>query len=182
MTPKISAVHIHKEEEPYPEIIMERLQATPDFFSEILVVSKCPSIYHRYLAAKTAKSDICYVQDSDCMVNHQVLFKSYNGQITNAMPIEFQEKYKGFGCTLIGFGTYFPKSSLSCFDKYIAKYGVDQHLLREADRIFTFLNQPWNTVTMPHENLPSAMTLDKMGYQENHYKSMEEALEKCRSL
>ncbi len=178
--PKISAVLITKLEV-YPEIIMERLDLN-DFFDEIIVVPQSGSVYNRYLAAGGAKNDIIYVQDDDCMVNHQVLFRKYNGQITNTMTKEFQEKYATMGCTLVGWGCYFPKSMLSCFDRYIAKYGVDDHLLREADRIFTHLNQPWNTVIQPHEDLRQSTDPDRMGYHPDHYKSAQEALEKAKTL
>ena len=177
---KISAVLITKEKE-YPPLVLERLTCT-DFFDEILIVTECDSIYHRYLAAKQAKNDIVYVQDDDCMVNYQELFKHYNGQITNAMTKPFVEKYKGTGCALVGWGCFFPKSALDVFDKYIEKYGIDEHLLREADRIFTFLNEPFNTVILPHEDLAQAQAPDRMGYEENHYKSMNEALEKAKAL
>ncbi len=175
--PKISAVLITRESQ-YPEIILDRIDI--DFFDEIIVVPECPSIYHRYVAAKTAKNDLIYVQDDDCMVNFQVLFSKYDGRLTNTMTKTFQEKYKDLGCTLVGWGTYFPKSMLACFDKYIAKYGVDQHLLRESDRIFTAMNQPWNTVIQPHEDL--FQSPERMGYQPEHYSSMAEALEKVKAI
>lgn len=174
---KVSCIVITREEGLHP-LILERLDI--DFFDEILIIPECPSVYKRYEAAKTAKNDIIYVQDDDCLVNFQVLYSKYNGQITNTMTKAFQEKYKDKGCTLVGWGCYFPKSLLSCFDKYVEKYGVDQHLLREADRIFTYLNQPWNTVIQPHEDL--FQTHDRMGYQPDHYTSMTEALEKAKSL
>lgn len=177
--PKISAVLITRKTE-FPEIIMERL-LQGDFFDEVLVVAECPSVYHRYLAAKRAKNDIVYIQDDDALLNHQVLFQSYNGQITNAIPKAFIEKYRDTGITLVGWGCFFNKSMLSCFDRYIEKYGVDQHLLREADRIFTYLNGPdFNTVTMPHEDL--FQNGDRMWNEEDHYKSMNEALEKVKAL
>lgn len=174
---KISCVLITREPE-YPEIIMERLDL--GFFDEILVVAECQSVYHRYLAAVKAKNDIIYVQDDDCLVNYQVLFSKYNGKITNTMTLPFQEKYKDSGCTLVGWGCYFPKHMMSVFHKYIAKYGMDAHLLREADRIFTCLNQPFNTVIMPHEDI--FQHRDRMGYQPEHYTSMAEAIEKCKNL
>lgn len=174
---KISAILITREPE-FPEIILDRLDL--DFFDEILIYNNCPSVYHRYLCAAKAKNQTIYVQDDDCMVNYQVLFEKYNGQITNTMTKDFQKKYENLECTLVGWGCYFPKSMLSVFDKYIAKYGVDQHLLREADRIFTNLNRPWNTVIQPHEDL--FQTPDRMGFQPEHYTSMREAIEKCKAL
>lgn len=174
---KISCILIEKGPE-YPEIVLDRLDL--DFFDEIQIVVDCPSVYHRYLAAKRAKNDLIYIQDSDCFVNYQVLFQKFDGRLTNTMTKDFQKKYENLECTLVGWGCYFPKSMLSCFDKYIEKYGVDQHLLREADRIFTYLNRPWNTVIQPHEDL--FQTPDRMGYQEEHYRSMKEAIEKCHAL
>lgn len=177
--PKISCVLITRFDE-YPEIILERLTCT-DFFDEVLIVANSGNVYNRYVvAAQQAQNQLIYIQDDDCMVNHQVLFRHYNGQITNAMPKAFIEKYKDSGCTLVGWGCYFNKSHLQVFDKYIAKYGVDEHLQREADRIFTYLNQPFNTVVMPHEDL--FQTPDRMGLQPNHYTSMQEALEKAKTL
>lgn len=176
--PKISCILIEKDST-YPKQVFERLEC--GIFDEIIIKVDCPSVYERYIVAQKASNDIIYVQDSDCLVNHQELFKHYDGRITNAMPKDFQEKYKDMGCTLVGWGAFFPKSMLSVFDRYIAKYGDnDPHLLREADRIFTFLNSPWNTITMPHEDL--FQTHERMGYQPEHYASMEEALKKTRQL
>ena len=132
------------------------------------------------LPAQKAKNTVCYIQDSDCMVNYQVLFQKFDGRLTNTMTKDFVEKYTDTGCTLVNWGCYFPKSMLSVFDKYIEKYGVDQTLLREADRIFTYLNQPFNTVLMPHEDLFQDET--RMGVQPGHYESMREAIEKCKAL
>lgn len=175
----VTAVLITREVE-YPNIILERLTCT-DFFKDIIIVTECPSVYHRYLAAAKAETEHVFVIDDDALVNFQVLWSKYDKErITNTMTLPFQEKYKDAGCTLVGWGCYFPKKMLSVFDKYIAKYGIDQHLLREADRIFTHLNQPWNTVIQPHEDLNQ--TQDRMGYQPEHYISMNEALEKARSL
>lgn len=162
----------------YPEIILERLDL--GFFDEILIQAKCPSVYHRYLAAQQAKNEIIYFQDDDAMVNYQVLFKHYNGRITNTMTLPFQKQYEKAGCTLVGWGCYFPKSMLNVFEKYIAKYGVDKHLLREADRIFTYLNQPFNTIIMPHEDL--FQTAGRMSTQSYHFQSAQEAMEKIKNL
>lgn len=175
----VTAVLITRDVE-YPNIILERLICT-DFFKDIIIVTECQSVYHRYLAAAKAETEHVFVLDDDALVNFQFLWSKYDKKrITNAMPLPFIEKYKNVGCTLVGWGCYFPKSMISVFDKYIAKYGIDQHLLREADRIFTHLNQPWNTVIQPHEDLNQ--TQDRMGYQPEHYISMNEALEKCKLL
>ena len=177
---KISAVLIEKGPE-YPQIVMERL--TLGFFDEIIVETNCPSIYRRYELAEKAKNEIIYVQDSDCLVNYQSLFKHYNGRITNTLTLPFQKRYDDMGCTLVGWGTFFDKSMLSVFDKYIAKYGEDEHLLREADRVFTYLNKPFNTIIQPHEDL--FQDGNRMSSPENiefHFASANEALRKCSLL
>lgn len=175
----VTAVLITREVE-YPNIVLERLNCT-DFFKDIIIVTECPSVYHRYLAAAKAETEHIFVLDDDTLVNFQVLWSKYDKErITNTMTLPFIEKYKDMGCTLVGWGCYFPKSMISVFDRYIAKYGIDAHLLREADRIFTFLTYPWNTVVQPHEDL--YQTPDRMGYQEDHYKSAFEAIEKCKNL
>lgn len=175
--PKISCVLITKRKE-YPEIILDRLDL--GFFDEILIVAESDSVYKRYLAAKKAKNEIIYVQDDDCLVNYQVLFKHFNGLITNTMTKPFQTVYEPTGCTLVGWGCYFNKATLSAFDKYVEKYGVDNHLLREADRIFTYMNRPFNTVIMPHEDLFQDEA--RMSNDPEHFQSAYDALEKVRVL
>lgn len=177
---KISAVLITREKK-YPSIIMERL--TLGFFDEILVHTECPNIYSRYLLANQAKNEIIYFQDDDALVNYQNLFKHYNGRITNSITEGFKNFYDPLGCTLVGWGCFFPKSMLSVFDKYIAKYGdKDEHLLREADRIFTFLNSPFNSILMPHEDLKRANSDEAMWKEPEHFPSAYEAIAKCKTL
>jgi hypothetical protein len=140
-------------------------------------------VYKRYELAKQVKNDIIYVQDDDCLVNYQNLFKHYDGRITNTMTLPFKQKYDDMGCTLVGWGAYFPKSMLSVFDKYIEKYGMDEHLYREADRIFTYLNKPFNTIIQPHEDLfQDGNRMSSPANVEFHFQSANEALRKCSLL
>lgn len=181
MKEKITAVLIEKSPV-YPKLVLERLDL-PGTFDEILIMENCPSVYHRYLIAQKAQNSIIYVQDSDCFVNFQVLFEKYDGRITNAMTKEFIAKYKDTGITLLGWGAFFDKKMLTCFDPYIAKYGEnDPHLLREADRIFSYLNQPHNVVELPHEDLKEAQDSTRMGYEKIHYESMDQAIQKAKTL
>lgn len=178
----VTAVLITREKDEYPPLVLERLTCT-EFFQDILIVLDSPSVYQRYLAAAKAETQHVFIIDDDALVNFQVLWTHYDKKrITNAITEPFQRKYEPMGCTLVGWGCYFPQSMLSVFDRYIAKYGVDDHLLREADRIFTAMNRPWNEVRLPHEDLPQATKEDRMGYQPDHYKSAQEALEKVKSL
>lgn len=176
---KISCCLITKEKE-YPKIVLERL--TLGFFDEILICTESPSVYKRYELAKQAKNEIIYVQDDDALVNYQVLFKHYDGRITNTMTEDFQNFYQPLGCTLVGWGCFFPKSMLSVFDKYISRYGMDHHLYREADRIMSYLNSPFNTIIMPHEDLKRANSNEAMWKEPEHFPSAYEAIEKCKLL
>ena len=178
---KVTAVLITTKNE-YPPICLERL--TLGFFSEIIIETNCPHIYRRYELAAKASSETIFTIDDDALVNYQQLFKHYNGRITNAMTLPFQKKYEEMGCTLMGWGSFFPKSMLDVFVSYIERYGDDlTHLLREADRIFTYLNKPFNTIIMPHEDLPQGE--DRMSSPKNyefHMNSAAEALRKCSLL
>lgn len=177
----ISCVLITKEKK-YPQIILDRLQL--GFFDEIIIKTESQSVYQRYELAKEAKNHTIYFQDDDALVNYQSLFKHYDGcRITNTMTLPFQKKYEPMGCTLIGWGCYFPKGMIRALDRYIDKYGKDEHLFREADRIFTYLNRPFNTIIQPHEDL--FQDENRMSSPKNvefHFQSANEALEKCRLL
>lgn len=183
MIPPISAVLITIKDK-YPEQVWERLNLK--FFDEYIIETNCPSIYRRYELAKQAKNDIIYFQDDDCLVNYQQLFKKYDGRLTNTMTLPFQAQYEPLGCTLVGWGCYINRSMLSVFDKYIERYGHDEHLYRESDRIFTYLNRPFNTIIQPHEDL--FQDEERMSTKSNgeiiqeHFTSRDEALRKCSLL
>jgi len=149
-------------------------------FGEVIIRTQSPSVFTRYLEAEKAKNDIIYFQDDDAIIDYKELFGHYDGTLTNTMTEHHYKAYRGSGATLVGWGCYFPKSMLKVFSRYIEKYGIDAHLLREADRIFTFLNQPHNTQIMTHKDLEQ--TADKMSFEVNHYVSAKQAIEKCRLL
>lgn len=155
-------------------------EITLDGFGEILIVPNSPNVFQRYVTATQAMHDVIYVQDDDCIVDYKELFGHYNGQLTNSMTEHHQRAYQGSGATLVGWGCFFPKKALRVFTKYLDRYGKDFHLLREADRIFTYLNQPHNTVIMPHQDL--AQTPDRMSFEPMHYEWAKQAIAKCRVL
>jgi hypothetical protein len=99
------------------------------------------------------------------------------------MTLPFQQKYESTGCTLVGWGAYFSRDKISVFDKYIERYGMDDHLYREADRIFTYLNKPFNTIIQPHEDLfQNEERMSSPNNIEFHFASATEALRKCSLL
>jgi hypothetical protein len=170
---KATFVGITKEKE-YPKEI------DTSEFDEVLIKTESPSVYERYILASKARNEIVYVQDDDCTIDYKALFEHYNGQITNGITQHHYDWYKDKNVTLVGWGCFFPKIMLKNIGKYASKYGVDAHLLREADRIFTYLNQPFNSVIMGHVDF-SEQT-GRMWNESNHWTSMAEAIEKCKTL
>lgn len=170
----ITAVLITKKERyPFQETGIYQLD-----FDEVIVSTESPNVYQRYVQASKARNDIIFVQDDDAIVDYKALFKHYNGQLTNGITPHHYNAYKDTGATLVGWGCFFPKKMLDVFSKYIDKYGEDFHLFREADRIFTVLNQPHNTIIMEHEDLPQ--TADRMSLEEMHYVWAKEAIAKTK--
>lgn len=169
-----SAVLITKEKK-YPQDVLDSLKE----FDEIIVKTESPSIYQRYLLAGQARHDIIYVQDDDCLTDYRALWEHYDGRLTNAMTEHHKGYYRGAGITLVGWGCYFPKQMLNSLDKYIGRWGVDSLLLREADRAFTYLNQPHNEIIMPHVDLRQE---GRMSHERTHYASMRLMLDKLRLL
>lgn len=174
---KISCILITKKSE-YPKKVLDRLNT--GFFDEILIKTESPSVYERYLLAKQAKNYTIYFQDDDCFTNYQELYKYYDSRLTNGITENHKAYYDPLDATLVGWGCFITKPMLDVFEKYIAKYGEDAHLLREADRIFTYFNRPFNSIIMHHEDLPQEP--DRMSFEENHYKSAHEAIDKCKQI
>jgi len=123
-----------------------------------------------------AKNDLIYVQDDDCLVDVRELYKHYNGQLTNAIKRGHLESYRGSGITLVGWGCFFPKKMVEMPDleKYIKKYDIDDLLLSQADRVFTYFNQPHNSIVMPIIDLPRATDSTRMSTQSDHWTNLQE--------
>ena len=170
----ISAVLITKEKE-YPI----DLKPFHEFFDEVLVKRESPSVYERYELAKYAKGDTIYFQDDDAIVDFKELYKHYDGRLTNGITQHHRNYYEGTGISLVGWGCYYPKEMIGNMDKYISKYGKDAHLLREADRIFTYLNQPHNSKLMEHQDINQQ---NRMSHDPKHYQYILEVLEKLKTI
>ena len=167
---KVSAVLITREAE-WPR------DARVDFdFDEVLVGTKSPNVFRRFELAMTARNDVVYVQDDDCSIDIEQLWRKYDGRLTNAQTPEHQRVYGGTGMTLIGWGAFFPKRLID-FSRWIARYGkVDQ---MECDRIFTFLAQPHNTIVMPIRQFTRPV---RMCNQPGHYQVRDRLLTMLKEL
>lgn len=142
-----------------------------DFIDEILIHDNTKENlmgYGRYVTAKKAKNDTIYVQDDDCIIEVEKLYKHYDGtKLINGMKAGHLGMYGGAD-SMVGWGTFFDKSWIKVLDKYISEYGVDDILIREADRIFTSL-LPRYTVVMDVEDFPSANSEEALYRQPNHW-------------
>lgn len=174
---KATAVLITKQSE-YPK---EALDALTGKFDEILIETSCPAVFRRYDLALRAKNEIIYFQDDDCVVDVEALFKAYDGRITNNISPGHFENYKDKGVTLIGWGAFFPKSMIN-FVKYLAKHPIDSLFLSQTDRIFTYLNQPFNQQIITINHLPSATATDRMSTQADHWSNLERILWRLNTL
>ena len=172
-----TCVLITKEKE-YPQ---EILRALPDF-DEFIVEENCPNIYRRYELAMQAKNDVIYVQDDDCIVNPVNLIFKYEDNLTNAMTEHHLNWYRDKGVTLVGFGTFFPKRMLLKIKPYLDRFGADKLLLREADRVFTYFNQPHNSIIMPIRNLNTATDSSRMSTQREHYESLDRIIDRLKTF
>lgn len=173
---KATCVLITKEKE-YPKEVLDSL---PEF-DELIIETECPSVLRRYELAIHAKNDIIYVQDDDCLVDTKALFEKYNGQLTNFMSPHHKSWYEGTGITLVGWGTYFPKSMVD-FTTYLDKYPPDALLLREADRVFTYLNQPHNSIVKDINHLPTATLGDRMSATGEHWDTLNQIKQRLQTL
>lgn len=171
-----TAVLITKEKE-YPKEVLDSL---PEF-EEVLIEVNCPNILRRYELASQARNNLIYVQDDDCIADVEKLESLYNGQITNAMTEHHFNWYGGSGITLIGWGAFFPKDMIN-FDRYLDKYPIDELFLREADRVFTFLNQPHNSFVMDINILPTATLGDRMSSTSEHWETLSKIKERLYTL
>ena len=155
-----------------------------DFIDEILIRDNTEDnlmCYGRYLTAKEAKNDTIYVQDDDCIIDVETLYRRYDGtKLVNGMKDTHIRAYSGKD-SIVGWGTFFDKSWIKVLDKYINKYGEDDVLVREADRIFTSL-LPRETIVMEIKDFPSATSIDALYNNPEHYAYKSKALHRVREL
>lgn len=171
-----TAVLITKEKE-YPKVILDSLPP----FDEVIIETECPSVLRRYEIAQRAHNELIYVQDDDCIVDVLELYKHYNGQLTNAISSHHFNFYQGTGITLIGWGAFFPKKMVD-FSPYIDQYGITNLLLTQADRVFTYLNQPHNSIVMDINHLPTAMAEGRMSTSAGHWDKLEQIKQQLYGL
>ncbi len=153
------------------------------FIDDIIIADEEGSIYKRYTAMKRARNDTIYTQDDDCIVDVKHLYGYFDGtKLINGMKPERAKYYSGPD-TLVGWGAFIDRKWLRCFNQYIAVYGVDDILQREADRVFTCLCEVKRvTVITAIVDFPSAMSPESLSLQPNHESSRKVAVDRCEKL
>lgn len=157
-----------------------------EFITEILICDNNVNriIYGRYETALKAANEDIYVQDDDCIVNNiRQMHKLYDGTLfINSIKANRMSDYNGQE-SLVGWGAFFNKNWITVLNKYIEIYGEDSLLLREADRIFTYLLEvPRLTVAANVTDFPCANDKSSLGYQKEHQESRQEALRRCKII
>ena len=175
-----------------PMIVEDLLKYS--FISEIIIVdhSKCDNLmaYGRFLYSKKAQNQIIYSQDDDCIVhNIQGIYTKFMEDKTKVAysGIEgYEKKIETYGdkqLALLGWGSMFNKDWIGVLDKYEKIDGRDHCFYREADRIFTLLqNKHHNFVGGGITHLEGKDNLDALCQQSDHITFKNLAIQRCLKI
>jgi hypothetical protein len=187
---KISAVLIRYQRPKELTAIIRHLEQF-DFIDEVLIRDNRfinHITYGRYEQMKQARNEFIYVQDDDCIVNNlQQLYDEFVNHrglcMVNNLKRSHIEIHKRRQDSLVGWGTIVNRQWASVLDWYIGNFGKDAVLLREADRIFTYLCPATKfKVVADITDFDSAMSTSALSLQHNHFASRDIALERCKWL
>ena len=140
-------------------------------------------VYGRYAAIKEAKHPVLYSQDDDCVVDTAAIVAAYErGHVVCNMPAAKQAEYAAIapGIALVGWGACFDAAAVTVFDRYLERYGPDELLLRECDRVFTCLNRT-KLIDVPITHLPQAFD-GRMGNESRHLDDLAEIRRRIQTL
>ncbi len=186
---KVSAVILSWKRPEEVGAIVENLHQY-DFIDEIIIAVNKPDdnkkCYRRWLAALGAKNDIIYIQDDDCIVNNlNELFNAYTGKemLIGLKGTRIMEN-TGNKSTIVGWGSFFQKEWID-LKSYIDKYGEDELLIRESDRIVTYqiaVGRPHNYQVSDIVDFESADGKMAMWLEEGHYETRAQAIKRAKEL
>ena len=106
--------------------------------------------YGRYLATRHACHDIIYTQDDDCLVGNIgeliATFRANPTRMTHALKLGHlldnpQHVRDGAQMGLLGWGAVFHRDWTKVLEDYRERFGEDRFLVRDADRLFSILQQ-----------------------------------------
>lgn len=134
---------------------------------EIIIRRGDGGVWERFDAAFSAKHPVIYTQDDDCIVHARKVIAAYDKEVVTCnMPAWKRYEYPD-NIALVGWGAVFHRSALAAFARYRQKWEADSIFRREADRVFTGLNE-CKLIDVPFTNLPWAEGKDRMGAQTIH--------------
>lgn len=178
--------------------IVEHLSSKP-YVGEILIrdQSKLENLkcMGRYALARQARQETVLFTDDDCIVhNLDEIYEAYVadpdrmafGLAPSHYPIWEKGTWKYPNCQLgmVGWGAFVKREwcSEEAFAPYVAAYGADPMLFREADRIFTMLlRRHHNVVLADVEQLPGNSE-GAMWQEQDHFTSRDEAVARCLEI
>jgi hypothetical protein len=148
-------------------------------WSETLVVRSSENVccYGRYVATMLARHDWIVTQDDDYLVNNwpELWEKALEQPDVITANMHLNERHGdvvsyGQGWDImVGWGGVFHREHCRLLDAYRAMYGIDEILLREADRIFAVLfGREHQAVQQQVTALPGAAGPESMHYVEGH--------------
>lgn len=169
---KITAVLITRESQ-FPKEILQKIQECPEI-DEVLVMENSDSVYNRFVLAQKAKNDLIYTQDDDCYVdNIPELIRTFNEDPTKIIHNCQQHHYDFYKekcqnkIALIGWGSIFKKEWIRVLDFYLWEYPKDNLFLMTADRIFTYLMAPHQTIIREIRHHENNLKLGRMSTRPN---------------
>lgn len=165
------------------EKVLEHLKSLG--FEDIIVVNE-KQMLGRYLATYRAKNEVIYTQDDDVIVeNIPQLIEKYDEDkiICNAKigrVFWYNQLCEG-KIALVGYGSIFNRKLVHNMNRYLEKHPDDSMFEREADRIFTFLNDKELVIADEFiKDFPSAM--DGISNKDGHYESLYKVLDNLLHL
>ena len=140
---------------------------------EVVIRRGHGGVWERWEAAMSAKHDVVYVQDDDCVVNFDGVVEEYDPSVVTCNMLTSHWSDYPDGIALVGWGCVFHKTMLSAFGQYLMKFSEDELFRREADRVFTGLN-PLRVIDLGVHHLGAAFGADRMGREARHGDDLKE--------
>lgn len=131
--------------------------------------------YGRYLATQHARHEVIYTQDDDCLVGNIpeliATFRADPTRMAHALKLGHllanpQHVRDGAQIGLLGWGAVFQRGWTKVLEDYREKFGEDRYLVRDADRLFSVLQQRRHrsllaeVVDLEGSTGPAAMSLE----------------------
>ena len=168
-------------------------------FEHVVVYDNQPDlgVYGRYAAVARSESEVCFVQDDDCVLDaeaFEMLLAAYQpGHVVCNVPERFRETGSYDDSALVGFGALFDRDlPLAAFKRFVAgdptrktvaewdahqatplpswyhdAVGLGENFYRECDTVFTMLT-PRILVDAPYTDLSWAHADNRLWKQPEH--------------